>query len=138
MIKQHREMEPGELVAAGSLQHQSVDSSVGRDLAPSNLQLPLFLFAKLPGWKLQTVTLLCGLHPCPAPPSGISTTANCSWLWYPPTPQFLMHFSQTAGSMHPLLTSNNVNSFLAIVDVFMFKVRLRTEPISAKIELLLN
>lgn len=78
MIKQHREMEPGELVAAGSLQHQSVDSSVGRDLALSNLQLPLFLFAKLPGWKLQAVTLLCGLHPCPAPPSGISTTANCS------------------------------------------------------------
>lgn len=60
------------------------------------------------------------------------------WLWYPPTPQFLMCFSQIDGSMHPLLTSNNVNSFLAIVDVFMFKVRLRTEPISAKIELLLN
>lgn len=78
MIKQHREMETGELVAAGSLQHQSMDSSVGGDLAPNNLQLPLFLFAKLPGWKLQAMTLLCVLHPCPAPPSAISTAVNCS------------------------------------------------------------
>lgn len=58
---------------AALLQHLCMDSAEGGDVVPRNHQALLFLFCKLPRWKLKAMALSGGLHPCPA---------TSSWHWH--------------------------------------------------------